>query len=71
MRLDACATVLDEAPQGKIHAQERDFGPGQIRLVAQHHFQALRAHSEYRARQTGAERDVHLVRVQHVNDGQQ
>src|SRR5688572_8845435 len=71
MRLDACAAVLDEAPQGEIHAQECDFRPGQLGLVAQHHFEALRAHSEYRARQTGAERDVHLVRVQHVDDGQQ
>ena len=51
MRLDAGATVLDETPQGKIHAQEGDVGPGES-ASSQSTTSRLSGPSENRARQT-------------------
>jgi hypothetical protein len=55
--------------QGAAHAGKGDFIPRHLFLGEQPHFQAFLASAEDRLQQAGAEKQVHLADVRHIEQG--
>src|ERR1700678_136565 len=67
MILAAGSAVGEELSQSEFAAGKRQISPRNLRFAAQARFQALSSGAEDRLQQTGAEHDMHLSRMSHVD----